>query len=326
MATRPILTVTLNPALDLMTATAQVSPGQKLRCDDAVSNPGGGGLNVSRAIANLGGASHALVALGGATGDRMAGLIAKTGQSFDRLEAPGETRTSFAVGDRTSGHQYRFIMPGPAWSDQQAGEALARCIGAAQPDSLVVLSGSFPPGVGATFIQSLALALAPMKSKLLIDTSGPVLAALAKGSPQDARPALIRISDTEAAEIAGHRMSNVNKAATLASDLHSVRVAEAVIISVGSDGSVLATSDGVQFCRAARVPLVSKLGAGDSFMAGATLALANGSDWISALDAGTAAACAAVMAPGTELCAKAETDRLRPLCETRTVFAARGAA
>ena len=111
----PILTVTLNPALDLSTAADEVRPELKLRCEKPVVDPGGGGINVSRAIKHMGGQSTAMVALGGATGTRIADLLKADGLSLVRLTAPGETRQSLAVTDRSTGGQYRFVLPGPEW-------------------------------------------------------------------------------------------------------------------------------------------------------------------------------------------------------------------
>ena len=68
MSQLPILTLTLNPALDMATEVHELIPGHKLRCTEPLLDPGGGGLNVSRAIKSLGGDSLALVAIGGLTG------------------------------------------------------------------------------------------------------------------------------------------------------------------------------------------------------------------------------------------------------------------
>ena len=104
----PVVTLTLNPALDLSSTVPQLIPDQKLRCSEPLLDPGGGGLNVSRAIAALGGESLALVALGGLTGDRLAGLIRAEGVPFLALTAPGETRQSLTVTEQSTGRQYRL--------------------------------------------------------------------------------------------------------------------------------------------------------------------------------------------------------------------------
>ncbi|MDO5641799.1 MAG: PfkB family carbohydrate kinase, partial [Paracoccus sp. (in: a-proteobacteria)] len=109
MTQMPILTVTLNPALDVSTGADAVVPGIKLRCDMPVLDPGGGGINVSRAIAIMGGASTAFVALGGATGAQLGAMLEDAGLSWREMRAPGETRQSLAVIDRAGDQQYRFV-------------------------------------------------------------------------------------------------------------------------------------------------------------------------------------------------------------------------
>ncbi len=144
-----ILTVTLNPALDLATTTEAVLAGPKLRCDMPRADAGGGGVNVSRALRQLGGASTALVALGGGAGARLGELLVADGIDVLRLDAPGETRQSLAVTDRTSGGQYRFVMPGPTWDSSDVDRAVDSIVAASGKGTLVVLSGSLPPGRAA---------------------------------------------------------------------------------------------------------------------------------------------------------------------------------
>ena len=110
-----ILTLTLNPALDMASEVPELIAGHKLRCSEPLLDPGGGGLNVSRAIRALGGDSLALVAIAGLTGDRLAGLIREAGVTFLALLGPGETRQSLTVTEAATGKQYRFMLPGPTW-------------------------------------------------------------------------------------------------------------------------------------------------------------------------------------------------------------------
>ena len=109
-----ILTITLNPTVDLSTAADHVHPGPKLRCDAPRADPGGGGINVSRAIRHLGGDSRAFLAVGGATGEWLKVLLDAEGTRFEGFQIDGETRQSLAVTDRSTGLQYRFVMPGPS--------------------------------------------------------------------------------------------------------------------------------------------------------------------------------------------------------------------
>ena len=117
-AVQPVLTITLNPALDLTTSVGRLEPRQKLRCEPPRYDPGGGGINVSRAIRKLGGDSLAFVALGGATGAQLRALLDEEGVAYTIYDSRGETRISFTVVDRSSDRPYRFVLPGP----EQSGE------------------------------------------------------------------------------------------------------------------------------------------------------------------------------------------------------------
>ena len=108
-----IITVTLNPTVDLSTAAPDVVPGIKLRCSAPLVDPGGGGINVSRAIKLLGGRSTALVAIGGASGARLLELLTQEGIATIGFQGPGETRLSLSVTDAGTSDQYRFVLPGP---------------------------------------------------------------------------------------------------------------------------------------------------------------------------------------------------------------------
>ncbi|MCF3972703.1 1-phosphofructokinase family hexose kinase [Paracoccus salsus] len=306
-AQAPILTVTLNPALDLSTAAEQVRPGLKLRCDKPVVDPGGGGINVSRAIKIMGGSSTAMVALGGATGTRIAEMLKSDGLSLVRLTAPGETRQSLAVTDRSTGEQYRFVLPGPEWHTTHVADMMSAITEKARAGGWVVVSGSNPPGVAPGFEQMLTVRLKDGRAKLLVDTSGEALRLLAGSSiPVD----VLRMDSHEAEELAGRSLPLRSDSAAFAAGLVKDGAAKSVIVARGADGSVIAGPGGAWHAEAARVPVVSAVGAGDSFVAGFVLAMAR--DWPvqEALAMGASAAAAAVMTPATELCHAHDVDRL----------------
>jgi 6-phosphofructokinase 2 len=71
-----IYTLTLSPSLDSATLTPQIYPEGKLRCSAPVFEPGGGGINVARAITHLGGKATAIFPAGGATGEHLVSLLA----------------------------------------------------------------------------------------------------------------------------------------------------------------------------------------------------------------------------------------------------------
>lgn len=304
----PILTLTLNPALDMASDVPHLIPDEKLRCTDPRLDPGGGGLNVSRAIHALGGESLALVALGGLTGDRLAELIRREGVMFLGITGPGETRQSLTVTETASGRQYRFMLPGPVWGaeDQERVFMLLRAAG--KPGGFAVISGSQPPGVPKNFPALLAAAMAGMR--VVLDTSGAALVE-AVTNPLPGLEVL-RMDDDEAAQLAGHPLDSRSDTADFAQSLVHKGIARKVIVARGADGSVLSGAEERLFCKAPKVKLRSRVGAGDSFVGGYVLGLARGLTEAGALSQGVAAAAAAVMSEATELCRREDVDRLLP--------------
>ncbi|MDP0927425.1 1-phosphofructokinase family hexose kinase [Paracoccus onubensis] len=309
----PILTVTLNPALDLSTVADEVRPDQKLRCDKPIADPGGGGINVSRAIKIMGGQSTAMVALGGATGTRIAEMLKADGLSVIRLTAPGETRQSLAVRDRATDSQYRFVMPGPEWHKAHVSDMMQAIGEAARAGGWVVVSGSNPPGVAPGFEQMLTVRLKGGNARLLVDTSGDALLALAGSStPVD----VLRMDSYEAEGLAGRPLPLRSDSAAFAAGLVRDGAAKSVIVARGADGSIIAGDGGAWHAEAARVPVISAVGAGDSFVAGFVLAASRDQPVEEALALGAAAASAAVMTPATELC---RAEQVRQLYARRTL-------
>lgn len=303
-----ILTVTLNPTVDLSILADQVSPERKLRCSRPDTDPGGGGINVSRAISALGGHSTAFVALGGSTGDKVMHLLAEQGIGLAPFPAPGETRQSLTVNDAATGEQYRFVMPGPDWSSRDVAHALERIGKAAPENGIVVLSGSQPPGVPDDFPARLATRIARTRARFFLDTSGSALHRLleAKARPVD----VLRMDDLEAEDLAGRKLPNRKDSADFAQELVMRGIARAVIVARGADGNVLATAYDRWVAQATPDEVISKVGAGDSFVAAFTLSLARGLSMPEALRWGSAAAAAAVMTPATDLCTLKDVKRL----------------
>lgn len=303
-----ILTITLNPTVDLSISADTIAPERKLRCSRPDTDPGGGGLNVSRAIMALGGRSTAFVAVGGPNGDKLMRLLAEEGIGLVPFPAPGETRQSLTATDLSTGEQYRFVMPGPEWALSDTARVLTRIVRVAPNDGLVVLSGSQPPGVPNDFPARLASRIARTKARLILDTSGKALHCLIGSG---ARPAeVLRMDDAEAQELSGQPLTTRADSADFAQSLVMRGVARAVIVARGRDGNILATETDRWHAAAAKVRVVSKVGAGDSFVAAFTLALAQDMPLPEALQQGAAAASAAVMTPATDLCRARDMRKL----------------
>lgn len=312
---RPILTITLNPALDLATSVAAVEAGPKLRCAAPTADPGGGGINVARAAKALGGRALALVALAGTTGAWLADLLTAQGLDFVAMPAPGETRQSMTVTETGTGRQFRFMLPGPDWDATAQERVFVRLGDLGRPGGIAVISGSQPPGVPHDFPARMAAALEGME--IVLDTSGPALAeAIAHPIPG---LSLLRMNDSEAEGLAGHPLPTRADTANFAAALVSRGVARRVIVARGHDGSVMAGPEGRLWCAPPQVQVDSKVGAGDSFVGAWVLAMSRGADAHHALRQGVAAAAAAVTTPGTELCRATDVARILTECVEGTL-------
>ncbi|MGL4309137.1 MAG: 1-phosphofructokinase family hexose kinase [Paracoccaceae bacterium] len=304
----PILTLTLNPALDMATEVPTMIPGHKLRCTEPHLDPGGGGLNVSRAIKALGGDSLALVALGGLTGDRLAGLIRAEGITYLSTLGPGETRQSLTVTEAATGKQFRFMLPGPNWGAAEQARVFTMLRATSRPGGLSVISGSQPPGVPVDFPAQLAESMEGCR--VVLDTSGPALFQAVRHPIPGL--AVLRMDGEEGEELAGRKLPTLTDTADFAAELVAGGVAERVIVARGAEGNVLAEKGRRLFSPAPKVKVKSTVGAGDSFVAAFVLALARGQDSAMGLTMGSAAAAAAVTTDATQLCRAEDVMRLMP--------------
>jgi 6-phosphofructokinase 2 len=300
-----IATLTMNPAIDKSSAVAQVVAEWKLRCDPPLYEPGGGGINVSRAIRKLGGESLALYTTGGLSGEMLASLVDGEGLKHQAITISGLTRESLTILEKSTGQQYRFGMPGPTLGEAEWRRCLEVISELLPQVDYLVASGRLPPGVPANFYGQLAKLAREYNTRLIVDTSGEALRlAVEEGV------FLIKPNLREFAELTGQELVDELQEERLARELVSSRQSEAVVVSLGAAGVLVASAEGAERVRAPLVPIKSKVGAGDSTVAGIVLALARGQSWREAVRFGVAAGAAAVMTPGTELCRREDVERL----------------
>lgn len=314
---RDILTVTLNPALDLATEVERIVPDMKLRCAPAQLDPGGGGINVSRAVGILGGQARTFVVLGGHNGDHMAKLMTEAGLNLIVHPARGETRSSLSVHDNTTGEQFRFMLPGPEWLPLDIAAVTASITHTAEPGGLTVVSGSIPPGVPMSIPLDLARALNARGVDAVVDTSGEALRIA--GAATDRAIHVLRMNHNEANDLAGRTLQSLKDSADFAESLVERGVARIVIVARDREGSVLATPGLRLHAPAANVVVKSKVGAGDTFVGAFVLSLAQGQDIATALTRGVAGASAAVMTDATRLCRREDAERLMAECVARAI-------
>lgn len=308
-----ILTLTMNPALDVSTSTARVEPTHKLRCAASATHPGGGGINVARVLSRLGADVLALYPAGGRTGRRLGELLDDEGVAHVPLPIAGETRESFSVLEDASGQEYRFVLPGPRLAPAEWQACLDRTAATGVSSGIVVASGSLPPGTPADFYARLARVLAARGIRLVLDSSGPALAAGLEAGVYLVKPSLRELHELTGLPLDDH-----------AQRLHACgRIiergeAQVVALSLGAQGALVVDADEAWQAAALPVPVASTIGAGDSFVAGLVWGLAGGSVLAEAFRCAMAASAAALASRGTALARAEEIRKLLQQVEIRS--------
>jgi 6-phosphofructokinase 2 len=287
-----IVTLTLNPAVDIACDARAVVPVRKVHTFAETYDAGGGGVNVARVLHELGADVTAIVLAGGVTGRLVVELLAEEGVRCHPVPIADRTRICTTVHDHAGRQEYRFVAEGPQVSPAELEAGLAAV--ASEPAEWLVASGSLPRGVEVDSYVRVAKLAAQNGGKFVLDTSGaPLQAALGHGI------ALIKPSLGEFETLMGRNLPRASEQNAAALQLVRAGAADRVAVSLGHRGALLATQDGVWRQPAPDVHAVGAVGAGDSFLAALILALARGSDARDALAWGSAAGAAAVMRTGT---------------------------
>jgi 6-phosphofructokinase 2 len=302
-----IVTLTINPAIDIFVNVARVEPTRKLRCSAPKRDPGGGGINVARVAHRLGRSVAAIYPTGGAIGKLLHRLVQREG--IDSLVTPShvETRENFTAYEKSTGEQYRFVLPGSALHRAEWEAVLDKLTTLPEKPLYVVASGSVPPGVPEDFFAQVARRAKALGAKIVIDTSGPALAAVLDEGVTLIKPNLVELIEFVAAPLDGEA-ERIAACRALAADGR----AEMVALTLGDDGALLVTADRAWRAQPMNIDVVSSVGAGDSFVGGMVAALAAGNELDQAFRVAVAAASAAVLSPGTELCHEEDVKRLLP--------------
>lgn len=311
MSTSPpapsVLCLTMNPSVDLATETEEVVPTHKLRCSETLHDAGGGGINVARVLTQLGGRCSSVCPAGGPSGHWLRTRMEQEGLAATYLPIEQETRVSFTVREQHSGAEYRFVMPGPRLSGDEWQAALQHLEQRADFPDLLVASGSLPPGVPEDFYARLARLCRERGGRLVLDTSGPALAAALEQGVWLFKPNLKELSG-----LLDRRLESAEQWQAAAREVVDQGRAEVVALTLGHLGAVLATREAMWSAPALDIAIASTVGAGDSFVGGLVWALQRGLTLPTAFTWGIAAGSAALLSAGTGLGHPQDVQRLQP--------------
>jgi len=300
---KSIYTLTLSPAIDKSATVDHVMAEHKLRCTQPTFEPGGGGINVSRAIKKLGGESVAIYPKGGPTGDLLQQLLDKEGIVQHTVKCNNWIRENFTVVETSGNRQFRFGFPGAPLAEAE----WKKCLEDIEKHTIdyMVVSGSTPPGVPLEFYGQLAKITKKKGCKLILDTSGEALKKAMEDGIYLLKPNLKELSD-----LAGKELIDIAQQEKAAMDIIEKGKIEILAVSLGAFGAMIASKEGVTHVAAPSVAKRSTVGAGDSMVAGIVLSLSKGWTKEDALKYGVACGTAATMNPGTELCKLEDVEKL----------------
>lgn len=298
-----ILTVTLNPCIDKSSVAEKLKPESKLRCTEVVNEPGGGGINVSKALQKLETASVALFPAGGHNGNMLCSLLREENIVFHAVDTKVETRENWIVLEHSTNNQFRFTFPGRAVQEETI-ITLVDQVRSFTP-SFVIASGSLPPGLPDYFYGLIVKNAKSVGAKCIVDTSGPALQALkGKGAY------LIKPNIGELCKMLDVEWLDKEEVPAAAQQAIHDGFAELIAVSMGPEGAWLISEEEKHFAKAPQVEKKSTVGAGDSMVAGITYMLQQNRPLEEVIRFGVACGSAATMNDGTQLFKKEDAERL----------------
>jgi len=308
-----IITITFNPAIDKSTTVPQLIAEKKLHCTYPVYEPGGGGINVARAIKRLGGNATAIYLEGGYSGKIFTELLRKEKIDIIPIRTIGVTRENLVVKEVSTNKQFRFGMPG----DNVSEKAWKNCIKAlSEIDDVnyIVVSGSLPTGVPEDIFVNIASVARSKNARLIVDTSG-----IALNHAVEAGTYLIKPNLKELALLVGKDSLTIEEVEKASKEIINKHQCEIVITSLGAKGAMLTTKENSIRIIPPKMNIQSTVGAGDSMLAGIVLSLSNNKSVIEAAQYGVACGTAATMNQGTELCHFDDVKKLFQIISNQTM-------
>ncbi|TAH27322.1 MAG: 1-phosphofructokinase family hexose kinase [Cytophagales bacterium] len=312
-----IFTLTLNPALDKSTTVNRVLAEHKMRCETPKYEPGGGGINVARAINKIGGLCTAVYTKGGQSGELLTSLLDNEKIVQKTILTQSHTRENFIVVEKSTNNQFRFGMPGQVISPSEVEDILNLLKDDKNNYKYLVVSGSTPSGIKNDFYYEVSSIAKSKNAKLILDTSGEALKEALKVGIYFFKPNLAELGELLGAS--DEDLDTIEEQEQAAKQLLSTHKIELLAVSLGAFGAVAATKDEVRHIPAPSVKKQSTVGAGDCMVAGIVLSLSKGENIFNAVKYGVACGTAATMNPGTELCKKSDVERLYRLIQERTL-------
>lgn len=291
---RPVATLTLNPTVDVSYVIQTLIADQKVHASQARYDPGGNGINVARALHELGCAVDACFIVAGEIGALLERLLADCVGSPHPVWVDGETRINCTLLQQDPKSQYEVDGVGPRVTEQ-ALDTISEALLSLSDGGWGILTGSIPPGVHRSVYADLTRRLRKHNARAVVDAQSSLLSA---ALPE--HPFLIKPNRYELQMLTGRPLRTMDDLVAEAQALHQEGT-EHVCVSLGADGALLATSAGTYRAWPPDVEVVSTVGAGDSMVGGLVCGLMEGRDPGDVLRLGVACGTATATRPGTQI-------------------------
>lgn len=309
-----IYTVTLNPALDKTVEIPSLTVDAVNRITSMGTDPGGKGINVSKVIQKLGGASVAAGILGGDTGRAILSALTEMGLTTLFHFVEGETRTNMKIIDPDNHTNTDINEPGVTVSEEILEKLLEELLAKVTKEDIVVISGSMPKGSPKDTYYTWTKAFREKGAKVILDADGDLLKAGLKASPY-----LIKPNNHELGALTGRALETPEEIAETAAELMKEYGIGKVVVSMGGDGAVYVTKDKTIYAEGLKVPVGSTVGAGDSVVAALAVSEEEGKTLEETVRLSTAVGAANVMCSGTQAAEYEVVETLLPKVVFRTI-------
>lgn len=311
-----ILTVTLNPTVDISLEVDRLNDEGKNRATVRSVQGGGGGINVARCVGRLGGSALALHTFGREVGQRLNRLLDEEGLTHQGIEIGSDTREAVVVAETEVWHSYHLVPPGAELTAAEQDRCVDAIVAAAQHFPYLVLTGSVPPGLPDDFCARIVRCVDPSATRVVLDIAGAQLREVL-----NADSFAIRLDRREAAGLIGRPIECFADAQAANDLLLETGATGHTITTVAALGAVYSNP---RFHHRISAPIPpsparSDACAGDSLVGAFTYQLATGADCLYACEYGVAAAAATVLRPGTEVFDPATVEALHRAVRTRRI-------
>jgi len=303
-----IITVALNPAVDQTVEVDHFQPGDTNRVVAIRWDIGGKGINVARALKELGYEALATGFAPGPQGRMIEDQLNDSGIGCDFVYVPGDTRTNITILERSTHTHTQLALSGPTLPADAPAQLLDRLRRRVRDNTWLALAGSIPPpGDPRVYVDLIAMA-EERGGRTALDADGPVVEAVLEAG---VHPTLLKLNRLEASRLLHREVQTADEVLAGAREIHA-RGVPYVVVTMSRDGAIAVTPDAEYRVYVPPVEIVSAVGAGDAFLSGLLCGLVREGDWTAALALGAAASTAACLTPGTVLCAGRDIERLRP--------------